>query len=189
LLDAALEEFRRVGFARASISRISEAAGLARSAFYFHFASKADALREIRDLFETSYAARIASGRSLAETLDSLVNGILEARAAVADPHLFSRMLALETDPATGTAPTADSPSAAALERQFARAARGGELRAGLEPSQAARLCLRSIFGCLVGAPRSEAECRADLAVVTSLFRANPAAPAPKPRSRGRGGR
>jgi len=190
LLDAALAEFRRAGFARASISRISDAAGLARSAFYFHFPTKADALREIRDAFEDSYAERIAAGGDLAETLASLVDGMLEARAAVADPHLFGRMLALETDPATGTSEgLGSSPAYAALERQFRRAAGRGELRAGLKPPQAARLCLRSIFGCLVGAPRSEAECRRDLEVVTSLFRADPAAATRRLWSRGRGGR
>jgi len=187
LLEAALAEFRRVGFSRASITRISEAAGLARSAFYFHFPTKADALREIRDLFEASYASRIGSGSDLAETLESLVDGILEARVAVADPHLFGRMLALETDPETGSGTS--SSALAALERQFTAAARRGELRAGLDPSQAARLCLRSIFGCLVGAQRREAECRADLEVVTSLFRARPAARTAQARNRPRGGR
>jgi len=62
------------------INRISEAAGLARSAFYFCFPTTADALREIRDLFEASHAARIGSGRDLEEALDRLVDGILEAR-------------------------------------------------------------------------------------------------------------
>lgn len=170
LLEAAVDEFRRVGFGRASISRISEAAGLARSAFYFHFPTKADALREMRDLVESSYASRIASAETLSETLENLVDGILEARSEVGDPALFGEMLALETDPATSMPATATSAAALALVEQFSRAAERGELRPGLRPEHAAVLCLRSVFGCLVGGPRSLEECREDLTTVTSLF-------------------
>ncbi len=169
-----------MGFARASIARISEAAGLARSAFYFHFPTKADALREVRDLVESSYADRITAASSLGETLEILVDGILEARADVGDPALFGEMLALETHPETAMTATAStaitaSTAAAALARQFTEAAGRGELREGLQPEHAAALCLRSIFGCLVGAPRNLEECRADLVTVTSLYQEAPA--------------
>ncbi len=38
--EAAVDEFRREGFARAQVDRIVAAAGVARGTFYFHFPSK-----------------------------------------------------------------------------------------------------------------------------------------------------
>lgn len=171
LLEAALEEFREHGVAGASIARISAAAGLARSAFYFHFPTKADALREVRHLFEEQYAARIGEGDDLDTVLASLVDGILDARAAVGNPAVFGEMLALETDPSTSM--TDDSVAAATLVDRFTLASKRGELRRGLEPQHAAYLCLRAIFGCLVGGGRNEKDCRRDLSAITSLFREN----------------
>lgn len=163
-----MAEFRAHGVTGASIARISEAAGLARSAFYFHFPTKIDALRELRDMFEDSYANRIAEGGNLQEVVRSLVDGILEARAAVGDPTLFGQMLALETDPSTST--TTPSSAVTALVRQFVAAGSRGELREGLDPEHAAHLCLRCIFGCLIGSPRDELSCRQDLTTMASLF-------------------
>lgn len=179
LLEAALAEFREHGVDGASISRISATAGLARSAFYFHFPTKADALREVRDVFESSYADRITGAGSLADVLRSLVDGILEARSAVGDPVVFGQMLALETDPASAST---DSRAATALVGQFVAAADRGELRRGLDPTHAAHLCLRSIFGCLVGGARDDADCRRDLTTIVGLFQETPT---PR-RSRGR---
>ena len=55
------------------------------------------------------------------------------------------------------------------LERRFAEGARRGELRAGIDPSQATFLCLTSVFGYLIGAPPS-ADHRANLRAVVGLF-------------------
>lgn len=167
-----MAEFRAHGVTGASIARISEAAGLARSAFYFHFPTKIDALRELRDMFEESYAHRIAEGGDLEEVLRSLVEGILEARAAVGDPALFGQMLALETDPSTST--TTPSRAVTALVRQFVAAGARGELREGLDPEHAAHLCLRCIFGCLIGSARDERSCRRDLTTMASFFQQEP---------------
>jgi AcrR family transcriptional regulator len=167
-----MAEFRAHGVSGASIARISEAAGLARSAFYFHFPTKIDALCELRDMFEESYANRIAEGGDLKEVLRSLVEGILEARAAIGDPALFGQMLALETDPSTST--TRPSRAVAALVRQFVAAAARGDLREGLDPEHAAHLCLRCIFGCLIGSARDERSCRRDLTTMASFFQQEP---------------
>lgn len=167
-----MEEFRQHGVSGASISRISATAGVGRSVFYFHFPTKGDALREVRDMFESSYADRIAGARDLQEVLDCLVEGILEGRAAVGNPTVFGQMLALETDPSTSQ--STSSTAAAALVRQFVIAAEKGELREGLDPEHAAHLCLRSLFGCLVGGTRDEVNCRRDLRAVTELFREMP---------------
>jgi hypothetical protein len=66
-------------------------------------------------------------------------------------------------------------PVVAALSRHFGEAAARGELRPGLEPDAAARLCLASVFGLLVGIAAPPAQRRADLALLFSLYLAEDA--------------
>ena len=48
LFEAAIEEFRREGFDRASIARIAKRAGVSRASFYFHFPTKDHVLAELQ---------------------------------------------------------------------------------------------------------------------------------------------
>ena len=63
-----------------------------------------------------------------------------------------------------------------ALEGRFRAGAERGELRAGLEPSQATRLFLTGVFGYLISRAGSEQETCRDLDLLTSLYLAEPAA-------------
>jgi AcrR family transcriptional regulator len=47
LLDAAREEFARVGLARARVEDVARRAGISKGAFYLHFKTKDDAFREL----------------------------------------------------------------------------------------------------------------------------------------------
>src|SRR5690242_14188012 len=51
LLDAARDEFARVGLERARVEDIARRAGVSKGAFYLHFATKDAALREIVQRF------------------------------------------------------------------------------------------------------------------------------------------
>jgi AcrR family transcriptional regulator len=51
LLDAAREEFARAGVERARVEDIARRAGISKGAFYLHFRTKEDALREIVQRF------------------------------------------------------------------------------------------------------------------------------------------
>ena len=51
LLDAARDEFARVGLARARVEDIARRAGISKGAFYLHFKTKDDAFREILQRF------------------------------------------------------------------------------------------------------------------------------------------
>jgi AcrR family transcriptional regulator len=62
LKAAALSEFARVGFAGASVDRISEAAGFSRGAFYANYKSKQDLLLELLSEYN---AGEILEWRSL----------------------------------------------------------------------------------------------------------------------------
>jgi len=56
------------------------------------------------------------------------------------------------------------------LLKRFERAREAGELRAGMAPAQAARLCLSGVFGHLLGVDATPAERRADLRALFSLY-------------------
>jgi AcrR family transcriptional regulator len=51
LLDAARQEFARVGLERARVEDVARRAGISKGAFYLHFATKDDAFREILQRF------------------------------------------------------------------------------------------------------------------------------------------
>ena len=58
--------------------------------------------------------------------------------------------------------------------RRFEQARAAGELREGMAPEQAARLCLSGVFGHLLGVEAVPAERRADLRALFSLYLAEP---------------
>jgi hypothetical protein len=55
------------------------------------------------------------------------------------------------------------------LSQRFEAARVAGELRVGMPPEQAARLCLSGVFGQLLGVDATPAERRADLRALFSL--------------------
>ena len=62
-----------------------------------------------------------------------------------------------------------------AVSRHFEEAGARGELRAGLEPEAAARVCLTSVFGLFIGLPNQPAQRRADFGLLFSLYLAEEA--------------
>jgi AcrR family transcriptional regulator len=176
LFQAAIAEFRRVGFAQASVARIAREAGTSRPSFYFHFPTKEHVLLELEWLEERALVARLEPPGSLREALDELAEGLLEIEARLGDSDLFRDMFAIYARrPADLHVEEQPYPMVAALARQFGEAAARGELRAGLEPDAAARVCLLSVFGHLSGPPRAPEQRRADLALLFSLYLAEPA--------------
>ena len=59
LFEAAIAEFRRAGFSRASVARIAREAGVSRPSFYFHFPTKEHVLLELQWLEERTVASRL----------------------------------------------------------------------------------------------------------------------------------
>lgn len=174
LYEEALAEFRRVGFRRASVSRIAAAAGVSRASFYFHFPTKEHVLLELQWRLEVELVERLRPCVTLAETLSELIEGTIDSEARVADPDLYRDMLGIYTrHPHDRDLGLADQPFPLLIEigRRFATAVQQGELRAGLEPAQATHLFLTSLFGYQVGtSAASHDEMRDDLGVLISLF-------------------
>jgi AcrR family transcriptional regulator len=170
IAEAAFEEFRSAGVDRASISRIAERAGVSRPSFYFHFPTKEHVLLELQLSFEAPLASRLRGSAGLREALDCLVVGVLEAQESVGDPDLFSDMLRIHTR-RNDDLPLNDRQLVFdALLECFVEGSERQELRRGLEPDGAARLCLSCVFGYLILNRESPAERRSELASMVSLY-------------------
>jgi TetR/AcrR family transcriptional repressor of uid operon len=171
LFHAAIGEFRRVGFGRASVSRIAREAGVSRPSFYFHFPTKEHVLLELEWLEERRLVERLEPARNLREALHALAEGIIDIEARLGDTDLVRDMFAIYARrPADLRIEKQPFPIVAALARHFREAAARGELRAGLEPGAAARVCLVSVMGLQIGPPRSAAKRRADFGLLFSLY-------------------
>jgi AcrR family transcriptional regulator len=170
LLEAALAEFRRAGFDRASITRIARSAGVSRASFYFHFPTREHVLMELQWRLEQRAVERMRACRSLREALTELVEAVLEAEDLAGDPELYRDLLRIHVRRSEGPPPAEAFPVSVELERHFLEAAERGELRRGLEPRRAAELCLASVFGFLIGPPRPTDSQREGLRTLVSLY-------------------
>jgi hypothetical protein len=96
------------------------------------------------------------------------------AEAAVGDAALFREMVSLFARRTEGLGLEPEQvPVLGALLRRFEAARETGELRPGMPPAQAARLCLSGVYGHLLGIDATPAERRADLRALFSLHLAD----------------
>jgi AcrR family transcriptional regulator len=158
------------------VARIARRAGVSRPSFYFHFPTKDHVLLELQWLEERVLAERLERARSLREALRELGEGVIDCEARLGDSDLSRDVFAIYARRPAGL-PIDDQPfpTVAALARHFVEGAARGELRAGLAPEEAARLCLTSLFGVLIGLPSAPAQRRADFELLFSLFLAQDA--------------
>jgi AcrR family transcriptional regulator len=178
LYDEALAEFKRVGFAHASVSQIASHAGVSRASFYFHFPTKEHVLLELQWRLEVALAERLRRCRSLAEVLAEMIEGVIACELEVGDLDLYRDMLGIYTrHPRDGDLNLDEQtlPLVTELGCHFADALESGDLRPGLEPAQAAHLFLAGVYGYQVGTTGAHDETRADLRAFVSLFLATDA--------------
>jgi AcrR family transcriptional regulator len=171
LFAAALAEFRRAGAARANVAEIARAAGVSRPSFYAHFPTLDHVLFEWTWRLALQVVRRLEGAAGLRATLDRLADALIEAEQGVGDPALFREMISIFTR--RTAAPELDGseiPVLGEMLQRFEGARAAGELRAGMPPQQAARLCLSGVFGYLLGVDATPAERRADLRALFSLY-------------------
>jgi AcrR family transcriptional regulator len=171
LFTAALAEFRSAGFERANVAEIARAAGVSRPSFYAHFPPLDHVLFEWAWRLALGVVRRLAGAEGLRETLDRLAEALIEAEQSVGDAALFREMISIFARRTGG--PELDGtaiPVLGELLRRFEQAREAGELRAGMPPEQAARLCLSGVFGHLLGIDATPEERRADLRALYSLY-------------------
>ena len=171
LFAAALAEFRKKGFERANVAEIARAAGVARPSFYAHFPTIDHVLFEWTWRLALQVVRALEGATGLRATLDRLADALIEAEQDVGDVALFREMISIFVRRTAGPGfDGRDIPVLAELMRRFERARAAGELRAGMQPAQAARLCLSGVFGHLLGVEATPAERRADLRALFSLY-------------------
>ena len=174
LYAAAVDEFRRVGFERASVSDIARTAGVSRPNFYAHFPTRDHVLFEMTWRLSLRIVQRLETAKGLSATLDRLADALIEAQQAVGDPALFREMISIFVRrPVELPIDAGQIPVLREVLRGFEAARDARELREGMLPEQAARLCLSGVFGHLLGVDASPAERRADLRALFSLHLAD----------------
>jgi AcrR family transcriptional regulator len=174
LFAAALAEFRRAGFERANVADIARAAGVARPSFYAHFPTVDHVLFEWTWRLALQVVRALEAATGLRATLDRLADALIEAEQDVGDVALFRELISIFVRRTARPAfDGAEIPVLGELMRRFERARAAGELRAGMEPAQAARLCLSGVFGHLLGVDATPAGRRADLRALFSLYLAD----------------
>jgi AcrR family transcriptional regulator len=179
LFAAALVEFRRQGFERANVAEIARAAGVSRPSFYAHFPTLDHVLFELAWRLMLRVVRALESATGLRETLDRLADAMIEAAQSVDDPALFREMISVFVR--RRGAPEFDAaevPVLVEVVRRFEQARKVGELRGGMTPEQAARLCLSGVFGYLLGVDAGPEEQRAELRALFSLYVADSPKPA-----------
>ncbi|KAA2264902.1 TetR/AcrR family transcriptional regulator [Solihabitans fulvus] len=153
ILQAAAEEFDRVGYAGAPLSAILERGGLTKGAFYFHFSSKealAEALVRAQDEAWPSVRREwLARRLDPLRTLVGIVNEVVGLLAR--DVVLRAGMRLVEEESA---APVGLPVPAWDWQRVFEdlldEAMRCGQLRADADPCEAARVLRGAVMGARV---------------------------------------
>lgn len=175
LYDAALAEFARVGFDRASVAKIARDAGVARASFYFHFPSREHVLLELQWRKELQLVERVRPHHRLADALRALADALVDALADIESPEVARDMLRIYVRrPPQLALDDQPFPLLVEIQGRFASGAETGELRAGIDPERATLLCLSSVFGYLLASAAPPEAQRDDLRTIVSLYLREP---------------
>lgn len=175
LFSAALAEFRAKGVERVNVAEIARAAGVSRPSFYAHFPTLDHVLFELMWRLTLRVARALEGAGGLRDALDRLADALIEAEQSVGDATLFREMISIFVRrPGALEFDEAEIPVLIEVARRFELARDAGELRAGMTPDQAARLCLSGVFGHLLGVDATPAERRADLRALFALYLSEP---------------
>jgi AcrR family transcriptional regulator len=156
VLDAAIVEFQRAGAQSADINAIVEAAGVARSTFYFHFPTREHVLLELirrdEDFLAEELSRFLDTRRDLSEVLEEIIRLVLalENRWGAA---LFRDVISLYFSPA---APKDENwtqhPTFLLLAGEIERARIRGELHDDVGVYESAAFFLIGVHAQLVSA-------------------------------------
>jgi TetR/AcrR family transcriptional repressor of uid operon len=174
LFELALEEFRRVGTAKARIRDIVDAAGVVPGTFYFHFPTRDHVvfelwLRNSRRLVERLPPVYASPPPPVADTLRRLGEAMIDIEEETGDIALVRDSIAVVLRPPEGTDPAA-SGVGEVIVALLAGGLERGEIASELDPPGLASVLLTSILGVLIAAPDDAAERRRDLRRTIDFF-------------------
>jgi AcrR family transcriptional regulator len=175
IFQAAVAEFRRVGFSDAQIPRIAAEAGVVRGTFYFHFPSKEHVLLELSARYQLRVVEALrrlrGAGVSLRQVLDSLIDAITDVDEALGESDLLREVLAMYLRAPQAAEPTErERGMLEELSFHFAVAMERGELRPDFAVDRLAATVLTSVFGVVLSRHRPETDKRAELELLTTLL-------------------
>lgn len=174
LFTAALAEFRRVGVEAANIGDVARRAGTSRASFYFHYPCKEAVLLDLQWRAEHEIVERVREQRTLRDALTAIIDGLIEVQATLAPGDLVRDMLSVYIrPPASLDLMEQPFPLMREIGRRFA-AAKGGELRRGVDPAQGTQLFLTSLFGLVASSREPLSERRDELRQLAALFLESP---------------
>ena len=156
LFDAAVAEIGRAGLAKADVSAIVAATGVARGTFYFHFPTKEHVVAELVCMEEARIVAKLDSStartKGLSATLRQLVRHVLEAETRLGQ-IMFREMLGLHFSSAR---PLDDElnehPLAVFAISTVAEAQAAGQVRQDADAGQLGVIFMTGLFALLVTA-------------------------------------
>ena len=156
VLDAAIVEFQRAGTSSADINAIVEAAGVARSTFYFHFPTKEHVLLELirrdEDFLGEELSRFLETRHDLAAVLEEIIRLVveLETRWGAA---LFRDVISLYFSPALAQDEQwSRHPTFVLLAAEIERARIRGELYDDVEAYDGAAFFLIGLHAVLISA-------------------------------------
>lgn len=169
IFEAAIEEFRRVGFEAASVATVARAAGVSRPSFYFHFPTKEHILVELHWQMDTEISAAIADIDDDAAALHSFVDRLVTVEEELGSGELFRDVLQMWARPPAHL-DLGEHHIAVVVEvaRRFTNLHRqaGGPVA---PPERAALLFLSAVFGYLLGRGDSRRQRAEDLHALVDL--------------------
>jgi len=153
IVAAAIAEFERFGVSHSRVEHICRAAGVSRPTFYAHFPSKEDVVLELQrgaaNAIAGAILSRLAEAATLAEVIDSLVDGLFGAAGRVSH-RLRREILALDVRERR-RADWEGTPLFEALKGRIDAARRRGEIDTGHDAAQLTRCVLASLLGFIAG--------------------------------------
>jgi AcrR family transcriptional regulator len=134
LVDCAIEVIAEEGFAQASLSRIAQRAGVAKSVVLYHFANKEELVQQVLAAVSLASIELLPARLAAAETARDKLRVSIETVVEFVDTHRTHALAALETWNMTRSLPArtrlADELAAAGpdgIEQLFIEGQRNGE--------------------------------------------------------------
>ena len=159
LLDAARRAFAEGGYGGATVDDVARAAGCSKGAYYFHFATKEEALLALVEDWTAAQTERLQQAAGSGGSAERALAGLIEALLTSEGMTARERLLALEfwlqgaRNPKVRTVVSRAQRSwKRLLVPALARAQEAGVLPAGVAPDEAADLALALHHGLLVQA-------------------------------------